>query len=266
MKGNLPTISHFCTYQCIMPAVYDKAFYTDREDGSYTSAKSIIPIIYHILQPKSVMDLGCGTGTWLSVFKQLFNLADVLGVDGDYVKRELLKINNEEFISYDLTKPFNAPRRFDMAMSVEVGEHLPETAADNFVSSLTNAADIVLFSAAVPGQIGTFHINEQYPEYWAQKFISRGYVAIDMRKEFWNLPNVDWWYKQNIILYIKEDLYRQKYESRLRGYKEKTDPEFLTRIHPEMLSYFQKEYFRLQTFNGFVRNKLYPLKKWLSNK
>lgn len=152
-------------------------------------------------------------------------------------------------------------------MSLEVGEHLPEQYADNLVNTLTNASDIVMFSAAIPGQIGTSHVNEQYTEYWAKKFIDRGYVPVDyFRKKVWNNANVEWWYKQNIILYIKDSLYASKYEAQLDAYKKQTDPDFLTRIHPDMVNYFVGKYKQLSSYEGFLRHKLYPVKRIFQQK
>jgi hypothetical protein len=145
-----------------------------------------------------------------------------------------------------------------------VGEHLPESSADVFIDSITSAATVVFFSAAIPGQIGTHHVNEQFPEYWAAKFKARGYLAIDfLRKAIWHQPQIDWWYKQNAILYIREDVYHARFSEKLGPYFKATDPEFLTRIHPEMVAYYVGKFQQLSTIEGFLRYKLYPLKKAL---
>lgn len=249
-----------------MATTYDKGFYESQQDGSYLSAKKILPIIYDIFKPGSVLDIGCGVGTWLNVFANDYKINDLTGVDGDYVDKAMLKITPENFISYDLTKTYQPGRKYDFAMSVEVAEHLPESSADNIVDSLTMASDIVMFSAALPHQIGTYHINEQYPEYWAKKFMDRGYIPIDLvRKKIWNENSVEWWYKQNIIVYVKQDVYSQ-YASRLDVYRNQTDPEFLTRIHPDMMDFFVQKYYQLQSYTGFMRYKLYFLKKWMQRK
>lgn len=250
-----------------MKLFYNKEFYKDQQDGSYSSALNIIPLLFEIYKPNSVLDLGCGVGTWLRVFRDQYQVSTILGVDGSYVDTGMLKIDGTEFSSQDLTKYYKAPHKFDLAISMEVAEHLPESSADDFVRSLTDASDIVLFSAALPGQIGTYHINEQYPEYWAKKFMSRGFIPVDcIRKRVWHNEKVEWWYKQNAILYIKSERYETSFKEQLAKHRAMTDPEFLTRIHPDMLQYFVGKFFQLQSFSGFIGNKLYPLKKFLRRK
>jgi hypothetical protein len=83
---------------------------------------------------------------------------------------------------------------------------LPEESAELFIKSLIKASDIILFSAAIPFQGGTNHVNEQWPEYWNAIFNQNGYIAIDyLRKKIWSEGKVIWWYSQNIMLYVKEE-------------------------------------------------------------
>lgn len=249
-----------------MKNLYDKKFYIGHLDGSTLSAQAILPFVCDIVKPASAVDIGCGVGTWLSVLKANHHVQEVLGVDGDYVDRNMLKIEKNEFVAHDLTKPFFANKKYDLAISMEVAEHLPESAADNFVKLMASVSDVVLFSAAVPGQIGTNHINEQFPEYWAKKFMAHGYIPVDyIRKKVWNNKQVEWWYKQNAILYVNQRQY-PKYQAQLEHSRIQTDPEFLTRIHPEMMFYFQQKFFQLNSFMGFIRYKLYPLKMMFKGK
>lgn len=242
---------------------YDKKFYADQQAGSYLSANEILPHVFKYFTPASVIDIGCGVGTWLHVIKKEYGINTILGVDGDYVSAKELQIDEQEFKSHDLTQYYAAQKKYDLAISVEVGEHLPAASADALVDTLTHAADVVLFSAALVNQGGTYHINEQYPEYWAEKFAAKGYKAIDcIRKEIWNNEQVEWWYRQNIILYAKESILPTLHPQ-LQAFAEKTDPAFLTRIHPNYLNALYSKYNTLRTFNGFIRNKLSPLKKIL---
>jgi len=184
--------------------VYDKNFYDAQSDFSLKSARTVTPIIFDILKPKSVVDFGCGVGTWLIAFEEL-GVADYLGIDGNYVSEDSLQISPKRFRAMDLTKPIQLEKRYDLACALEVAEHLPETSADDFVESLTNASDFVLFSAAVPGQGGTFHLNEQWQDYWRAKFLARSYVAVDLvRPKVWGSENVGFWYQQNTILYVRQ--------------------------------------------------------------
>ena len=102
----------------------------------------------------------------------------------------------------DLNQDIGVSRRFDLAMSVEVAEHLPAARAASFVGTLARLADVVLFSAAVPGQSGTFHINEQWPTYWISLFAENGFNPIDViRPAVWTDERVGFWYAQNVFLY-----------------------------------------------------------------
>jgi SAM-dependent methyltransferase len=164
----------------------------------------IVPLVVERLRPRSVVDVGCGLGTWLAVFMEN-GVADVTGVDGDYVYSSRLEIPAERFVAHDLSTPLSLDRRFDLAVSLEVAEHLPADRAAIFVGSLTALAPFVLFSAAIPLQGGTNHVNEQWPEYWAALFGHRGFLPVDcVRREVWGDENVEWWYAQNTLLFVEE--------------------------------------------------------------
>jgi SAM-dependent methyltransferase len=183
---------------------YSKDFYLKREVGSERSAEIVVPLVLSLLQPSSVIDVGCGTGTWLSVFRR-HGIQDVLGVDGEYVDKTMLKIPLEHFMSFDLTQPLHLNRKFDLVVSVEVAEHLSVEYAQRLVDSLTQLGPAVLFSAAVPFQGGVGHLNEQWPQYWAKYFQERQYQVIDcFRKSLWSNENVQWWYAQNLLLFVQE--------------------------------------------------------------
>ena len=155
--------------------------------------------------PSSVLDVGCGLGNWLEVSKTL-GVNEVIGLDGAYINRELLKIKPEEFVEWDLHKSISLGRRFDLSICLEVAEHLPESTAETLVQSLTKHSDVILFSAAIPGQGGQYHVNEQWPAYWQKLFGNAGYVFIDcFRNKIWMNENIEWWYRQNIFLVVKKN-------------------------------------------------------------
>jgi SAM-dependent methyltransferase len=183
---------------------YGDAFYQEIREGSCRSAKIVLPLVFALLRPQSVLDLGCGDGTWLAVAQEL-GVEDVLGVDGEYARPEL-QIPESSFVAADLRRPLRLDRKFDLALSLEVAEHLPADSADDYVGSLTSLAPAVLFSAAIPLQSGVNHVNEQWPEYWADLFERRGFTAIDcVRRQVWRDADVEWWYAQNTILYLSTE-------------------------------------------------------------
>lgn len=180
---------------------YTAEFYRELASAQ-ESAKEILPVIFEVIKPLSVVDVGCGTGHWLATAQEL-GAKDVFGVDGPWVNEKQLAIPKENFAAQDLTRELNLNRRFDLALSFEVAEHLPESAARRFVQSLCELADVVAFSAAIPGQGGRHHINEQWPSYWADLFQEHGYDCYDyLRPRIWNNPNVAWYYAQNALMFV----------------------------------------------------------------
>lgn len=185
---------------------YDKAFFDDIEPASLQSAEIVVPILTDLVRPNSVVDVGCGSGAWLSVFKRL-GVMKVLGLDGNYVERKSLLIEEDEFVPVDLTMPFPVAGRFDLALCLEVAEHLPAQSAQRFVESLCKLAPVICFSAAVPGQGGIQHLNEQWPVYWEGLFRAAGFVVLDpVRPLIWQDRRVAWYYRQNLLLIARSDV------------------------------------------------------------
>ena len=172
-------------------------------------------MIIKLFTPKSIIDFGCGLGTWLKVFKEN-GVNKIIGVDGSYVEKNDLLIPDECFISCDFDDPDRVietinDAKFDLAVSLEVAEHISAENSEKFISMLTLSSNIVLFSAAIPYQGGRNHINEQWQSYWAKKFQGRGFVAVDcIRPIIWSNRNIQYYYRQNIILYIKESIISDK--------------------------------------------------------
>lgn len=185
--------------------LYDDRFYDIQEEGSLRSARVIAPLVLGWVDAGSVLDVGCGVGTFLRAFAEA-GIADVQGLDGDYVRRDRLRIDPSRFGAHDLSQPFDLGRRFGLVLSLEVAEHLPEERAEGFVDDLCRHGDVVLFGAAIPGQGGNGHINEQWQSHWAGKFLSRGYEAFDiLRPVLWADPSVEFWYRQNTVIFANPD-------------------------------------------------------------
>jgi SAM-dependent methyltransferase len=184
---------------------YTREYYEKLQAGARRSAEEIVPLVLELVKPSSVIDVGCGWGTWLSVFRDL-GVEDVLGVDRSQVNLERLEIPAERFLSFDLRKPFQLDRRFDLVLCLEVAEHLPAECVDAFVESLAGLGPVILFSAALPFQGGEQHVNEQWPDYWGRKFRRLGYLLIDcVREQVWDNDRVDWWYAQNALIFVREE-------------------------------------------------------------
>lgn len=172
---------------------YTEAFFDHIADGSVRSAEVVLRDV--VVPGDRVVDVGCGTGAWLSVAKQLGCV--VHGFDG-YAPTDRLLIDGDEFTRADLAGGVDCTG-FDLALCLEVAEHLPESAADLLVAGLAKAGR-VLFSAAIPGQGGVGHVNERWGSWWAEKFAAHGMVgSCRLRWKHWDDPRIENWYRQNLI-------------------------------------------------------------------
>lgn len=192
---------------------YSKRFFEHIRATSFNSAVAAAPKILEIYPARSIIDVGCGIGAWLKAFSDL-GVARIAGLDGDYVDRSQLMIPPDCFANCNLDEPidvadvyrrFGNHVRFDLALSLEVGEHLPPARAISLVSDLCALSDVVLFGAAIPFQgWQRVHVNEQWQSYWADKFFRNGYDAFDaLRPLIWSSPEIAYFYKQNAIFYAK---------------------------------------------------------------
>src|SRR3954465_5845327 len=184
---------------------YQPQYYDAITSGSLRSARAVLPLVIEALEPRSVLDVGCGIGAWTGGWHEL-GVEDGVGVDGDYVDRSQLIIPAERFVAADLEHSLDLGRKFDLVMSLEVAEHLSSDAAREFVASLVRHSGAVMFSAAIPRQGGENHLNEQWPEYWAALFAEHGYAAVaHLRPRVWHTTDVELWYQQNLLLFLSPD-------------------------------------------------------------
>jgi SAM-dependent methyltransferase len=238
---------------------YAPKFFTRELDRARSSAETVVPLVMERVGPRSVVDLGCGHGIWLETFVR-HGVADYLGVDGDWVPRDLLHFRADRFLPARLDKPLRIERRFDLAVSLEVAEHLPERGAKEFVRNIVNLAPCVLFSAAIPHQRGTDHVNEQWPDYWAAHFAAHGYVVVDgIRPLVWSNPAVFPFYRQNIIMFSTPELIAAR--PLLARDRERTAESQLSLVHPELLvsvAAHPREHVRRPTARELMLSELLP--------
>ena len=215
---------------------YTEKFYLKRMDEKLTySADRTLSVVLPKLPPvNSVVDVGCGLGTWLLSFLKLqVHQVDILGIDGPWIDPNLLVIPKDSFLTVDLSlETPRIERKYDLAISLEVAEHLLPGKAEEFVSFLTDMSDFILFSAAIPFQEGTNHFNEQWQGYWADLFERKDYVPIDfIRPALWNDDKISLHYRQNTILYSRRDRAKEINIPSL------LDGQMLSLVHPE---YYKK--------------------------
>jgi SAM-dependent methyltransferase len=193
---------------------YGPMFFDAISSGCQRSAAKIVPVIYDMIHPLTVIDVGCGEGWWGKVFEDLG--CQVLGIDGEYVEDTLI-----DFHAWDLEKPFNLDLHVDLVICLEVAEHLTPERAVGFIADLCRLAPVILFSAAIPGQGGQGHINCQWPTYWAELFADEGFVLSgSIRNRFWDDNDIEPWYRQNLMIATSD------------SYSELQDSGPLNRIHP----------------------------------
>ena len=185
---------------------YSPEFYQNRHQKTLYSAQTILSILLkQIPKINSAVDIGCGVGTWLSVLQNK-GVKQIQGIDGDWVDPEFLVIPKDCFQQADLSQMIKPSQNYDLAISLEVAEHLAPDCAEDFVSMLTELSDYILFSAAIPGQGGINHVNEQWQDYWVNLFNNLNYEVHDLiRPAIWQDDRIPFWYRQNILLFSRQD-------------------------------------------------------------
>lgn len=243
---------------------YSGHFFDEMEETNLMSARTVVPLVMDLVNPTSVVDVGCGRGLWLKVFTEA-GVSDVEGCDGDYVERDKLAIPPDRFHAQDLEAPIVFPKGYDLAVCLEVAEHLPDAASDTLVKSLTTAAPAILFSAAIPLQGGSHHVNEQWPEYWEKKFKECGYIPVDpIRRHVWDNANVSFFYAQNILIYVKESelsKYPKLAEEIRTGHGRA-----LSMVHPHLYTYYAERWRAVVPYlSKFPPSVLHGAKRLLSS-
>lgn len=173
--------------------------------GEAASASVALPLVLQLVTgTNSIVQVGCGHGEWLAEATRM-GITDIGGIDGPWADLTDLAVDPACITVRDLREPFSVGRTYDLALCVEIAEHLPAASAGPFVRSLSELAPVVAFSAAVPGQGGDGHVNEQWPAYWAQRFADVGYVFLDaVRAQLWADPGGPSYLAQNLFLAVDE--------------------------------------------------------------
>ncbi|MEX0875875.1 MAG: class I SAM-dependent methyltransferase [Phycisphaerales bacterium] len=198
---------------------YDQQFFADRDDRTRYAAQRVLDITLEILPPiNSCIDIGCGVGTWLRVLADR-GVDDVVGAEGDWLDTSLLMIDQDRFMRIDLRRPVEIGRRFDMAISLEVAEHITPEEGDRLVGTLTEAADFVPIDA--------------------------------IRPRIWDDDRVAVWYRQNTILYVRGTRLDELAQGTTAA-----DPGTLSMVHPEL---YTRRLLRAHSLGGGVKSALRSL-------
>jgi 2-polyprenyl-3-methyl-5-hydroxy-6-metoxy-1,4-benzoquinol methylase len=194
------------------------------------SADRILDIVGEYLQPASVLDVGCGLGTWIAAL-QGRGVKDVLGIDGPWLNPKDAVCDPSVLQVTDLEAGFDLGRRFDLVICLEVAEHLSPQAAERFVESLARHSSAILFSAAIPFQGGHYHVNERFLSYWTTLFAKHAFLPLDIvRGRIWHDQQVHWWLRQNIVLFTHKEL--TEANEKLKRVAEHQTP--ISVVHPDV--------------------------------
>lgn len=182
--------------------MYDERYYKRHQAGSYQSALQILRFVHSITHFQTMVDYGCGIGTWGNAARSL-GTKEYLGIDQHAFDVGYMLISESEYLQGNLQHPIRLRSSYDLAVCVEVAEHISKDFADALVDNVCQNSEVVLFSAALTYQGGTGHINEQPCTYWIEKFRSKGYMPVDcIRPAFWDNEQIEIWYRNNCILYM----------------------------------------------------------------
>jgi hypothetical protein len=224
--------------------MYPSSFHAARhQETSYAASRILSLLFERFPAPMSAIDVGCGIGTFLSVLHDR-GVKDILGLDGEWVDKTMLTIEKNQFNTVELRFPPKLQRKYGLAICLEVAEHLPPDCARHFIEWLCEASDVILFSAAIPGQGGVNHFNEAWQSYWVELFAQKGFHLNDfIRPAIWDDKKIAFWYKQNTFVFTK-----------YRDHVHKEYPIPINLVHPEQYEMHMKRggyYSRLKEF--FIR-------------
>lgn len=181
-------------------SVYDPAFYSQAYFRSYQSAVSYFGLLSELYSFSSVVDVGAGLGAWS--FAAMERSKDVTSIDGEWTRDMVRPHELSRSLYCDLNVSLAVQEHFDLAVCVEVAEHLHPTRSESFVSELCSLSDVIMFGAALPRQGGVGHINCRPHSFWTALFDKFGFVTLDpFRNSFWYSNQVEPWYAQNIFLF-----------------------------------------------------------------
>ncbi len=189
--------------------VYDDEFFGVNQEEGLKFAEWFIPLLRRTFQLNSLIDVGCGTGHYLHACRQS-GISDVFGMEGSPFAFKHLLVPDHLVVRHDLRKPFQFDRRWDLALSLEVAEHIDDVDTDNYVRILCNASDVVVITAAPLGQGGTRHVNEHSRSWWTEKFSGAGYrydaaatdkMILGIREAKAQQKFVASWFEPNIMVF-----------------------------------------------------------------
>jgi len=223
-------------YDEALRGFYHPHYHDEKVATSRRAAERILPIVLSIIDVTSIIDVGCGPGSWLDVARQM-GVVTLTGVEGEWATEwfddEGIRSRGFDLLLANLEDELRPAATFDLALCIEVIEHLSPERGESFVADLCRCAGHVLFGAAIPGQKGPNHLNTRWPSYWAECFAVHDYLPLDVvRGRVWGDDDLLVHHRQNPILFVRDDLY----ERALRRALEMGPPPLaaLDQVHPSL--------------------------------
>lgn len=156
--------------------MYTRDFHKSIENDEYPQAQRLAEYIGLFTRPKHFIDFGCSTGLYLREIKQKMPYVQSIGYE--FSKDAVDMALCEDVIEFDLTVPLKTEKKPDtLGLCLEVLEHIDDSNWKPVLENITTHCDMLIFSAAFPGQSGTGHINCRNKIDWIYRFHTLGWIV-----------------------------------------------------------------------------------------
>lgn len=161
--------------------VYDSEYYRsgcgdipyERNEHWLRFFHGIADQIVRSLNPRRVLDAGCAKGFLVEALWE--RGVEAWGIDiSEYAIGEVRMDMRPYCRQASLTEPIEG--RFDLAVCIEVLEHIPAAESRLVIENLTNAADTILFSSTSTDFNEPTHVNVRPTIVWLREFAEAGFA------------------------------------------------------------------------------------------
>lgn len=192
--------------------LYPSKFYSLRDRQTRYTCSAVYPILFKHLRASditSVVDIGCGTATWLSAIREFNPSCSLHGFEGPWLPRknqeQILEAGIKLTISnFSDSSLYPSIVSADLCICLEVLEHIPIDLHPAFIERFLSGSSNILFSCAPPYQGGSGHVGERSLSNLLPIFRDLGYSVCDLfRDKIWTDNQIPFWYRQNLVLFSR---------------------------------------------------------------